>query len=129
MKELVKPFIVLILFSLLAVGAYACGSSSGGTSGSSGDTAPPVTSANPVGGNYSSGQSVTFSCTDSGGECSKTFVSDDGITYKNAIDVSLSGATTTYTISLSGGTTILRFFSIDNSNNAESQKTETYVLP
>jgi len=84
------------------------------------DTTPPTTTASPSGGTYSSAQSVDLSCNDSGGSgCQTTYYCfgagcNPTIVYSGSINIASS--------------TTLRFYSMDNANNSESIKTETYTI-
>ena len=81
------------------------------------DTTPPVTSASPAGGSYSSPVSVTLSVNES----ATTYYTTDGSTPNTGSSV-YSGA-----IAISADTT-LKFFSIDTSANQESVQSETYTF-
>jgi hypothetical protein len=84
------------------------------------DTIVPSTTALPVGGSYSSAQTVTLSCDDgSGSDCSGTQYCLGGgctpsIPYSGSISISSSNT--------------LRFYSTDNAGNSESVKTEVYTI-
>jgi hypothetical protein len=86
------------------------------------DTTPPITTASPAGGTYSSAQSVTLTCTDSGGSgCDKIYYTTDGSTpttsspiYSSPINISV--------------TTTLKFFAKDLAGNSEAVKTQTYTI-
>ena len=131
MKMISTAMKTLAVAALVPLFLIACGSSSD-TTAASGDTTPPVTTASPSGGTYTGAQTITFTCTDTGGQCLFTLVSDDGgNTYTNVTDYSISGATTSHSEivgQVSSGTYTLKFLSIDDSNNAESLRTETYVI-
>jgi hypothetical protein len=86
------------------------------------DTTPPMTSASPDGGTYSSGVSVTLTAN----EPATIYYTTDGSepttgSYTGTGDSPLSG------ISISTNTT-LKFFGVDAASNEESVKTETYVF-
>jgi uncharacterized membrane protein len=84
------------------------------------DTTPPTTTAAPAGGTYTTAQSVTLSCNDNGGSgCANSYYClgascSPATPYTGAIPISSSA--------------VLRFYSIDASNNAEIVKTETYSV-
>jgi len=86
------------------------------------DTAPPTTTASPVGGIYNAAQSVTLSCNDGAGSgCDKICYTTDGSTpttsspvYSSPINISI--------------TTTLKFFARDLAGNSETVKTETYTI-
>ncbi len=83
------------------------------------DSNPPTTTSEPAGGNYNSAQSVTLSCDDGfGSGCQATYYSTDGSTpttgYATAIPVNAD--------------TTLKFYSIDQANNPETERTETYII-
>ena len=86
------------------------------------ETVPPVTTASPRGGTYSSGQSVMLTCNDgTGSGCDKIYYTTDGTTpttlsplYSSPINFSVS--------------TTLKFFAKDLAGNSESVKTEIYAI-
>lgn len=87
------------------------------TISSGGDTTPPVTSASPAGGSYSSAVNVTLSVNES----ATTYYTTDGSTpttsstpYSGPINIA--------------STTTLKFFSVDTASNAEAVKTEAYTI-
>lgn len=85
------------------------------------DGTPPVTSANPPGGNYQVPPSVTLSCSDvSGTGCQYTYYCKGA----NCIP------TTQYNgpIVVDGGT-VLRFYSVDAASNRETVVTQSYGNP
>jgi hypothetical protein len=84
------------------------------------DTTPPTTTASPAGGTYNSSQSVTLTCNDGAGSgCNTTYY---------CLDLGCN-PTTVYNGSINiSSSTDLRFYSIDNANNTESVKTETYTI-
>jgi hypothetical protein len=84
------------------------------------DTVAPVTSASPGGGVYGSRQTVTLSCTDARG-CAATYYTLDGTTPTE------TSPRYTAPLALSANTS-LRFFSVDAVGNAESVRTESYVI-
>jgi N-acetylneuraminic acid mutarotase len=92
----------------------------GGTLTTPLDTTAPSTTADPAGGTYSSAQTVTLNCNDgSGSGCQTTYYCTGTgctptATYSGAINISSS--------------TVLRFYSTDNSNNNESVNIETYTI-
>jgi YD repeat-containing protein len=86
------------------------------------DTSAPTTTASPVGGTYSTAQSVSLTCNDgSGSGCDKIYYTTDGTTpttsspvYSAPINIST--------------TTALQFFAKDLAGNSEAVKTETYTI-
>jgi len=86
------------------------------------DTTPPTTTATPAGGTYSTAQSVTLTCVDTGGSgCDKIYYTTDGTTpttsspvYSSPINISV--------------TTTLKFFAKDLAGNSEAVKTQTYTI-
>jgi hypothetical protein len=86
------------------------------------DTIAPTTAASPPGGTYSTVQSVTLSCTDSGDSgCDRIYYTTDGTTpttsspvYSSPIIISV--------------TTTLKFFAKDLAGNSEAVKTEIYTI-
>lgn len=83
------------------------------------DQVPPITSALPSGGRFSSSQTVTLNCSDGGSGCSKTYYTLNGTTPTTSSSV----YTAPMTIS---STTTIKFFSTDKAGNAEAIKTLTY---
>lgn len=83
------------------------------------DTIAPTTTASPSGGTYTSAQTVTLTCSDTGGSgCAATYYTfDPDIGY------------TTYTGPINFNTNrSLFFYSADNSGNTESRKVEQYTI-
>jgi YD repeat-containing protein len=86
------------------------------------DTTPPATTATPGGGTYNAPQSVTLTCSDSGGSgCDKIYYTTDGndpttssLVYSSPINIPL--------------TTTLKFFARDLAGNSEAVKTQTYTI-
>ncbi|WP_224370040.1 beta strand repeat-containing protein [Hyalangium versicolor] len=86
------------------------------------DTAAPTVAANPVGGTYTSVQSVTLTCDDgSGSGCASIRYTTDGST------PTASSAAYAAPISITANTT-LKFIGIDNAGNTSAVRTETYVI-
>jgi hypothetical protein len=86
------------------------------------DTTPPTTTANPVGGTYTSSVSVALTCDDHGGSgCDKTYYTIDGSEPTTSSPV-YSGP-----INIAANTTV-KFFSVDMAGNQESVKEETYTI-
>ena len=86
------------------------------------ETVPPVTTASPPGGTYSSTQSVTLTCNDgSGSGCDKIYYTADGSTPTTSSPIYSSP------INISADTT-LKFFAKDLAGNSESVKTEIYTF-
>ncbi len=85
------------------------------------DTVAPVTAASPVGGSYSTAQSVTLSCSDAGSGCAATYYTVDGTT------PTASSSRYTGPLSVAASTT-LKFFSVDAAGNAGAVRTEAYVI-
>ena len=111
-------FTILVVLSL--TGCFL----DGGGDSSPSDTAAPITTANPAGGLYSAALQVSLTAN----EAATIYYSTDGN------DPSVGGGNTTSgTSPISGiaipiGTTVLKFFAIDQANNNEVIKTETYVI-
>lgn len=86
------------------------------------DLTPPMTTADPTGGLYSSDVTVTLTCDDgSGSGCDKIYYTTDG-----SMPTTLSFVyTSPITISSS---TLLRFFSTDLAGNTEAIQTERYAM-
>ena len=82
----------------------------------------PTTTASPAGGAYSGAQSVTLTCSDSGGPgCDKIYYTTDGTTpttsspiYSSPINIS--------------ATTTLKFFAKDLGGHSEAVKSQTYTI-
>ncbi|NTX16273.1 chitobiase/beta-hexosaminidase C-terminal domain-containing protein [Myxococcus sp. CA056] len=86
------------------------------------DTVPPTASATPRGGTYSSAQSVTLSCDDTGGSgCSALHFTTDGTSPTTA------SARYAQPLALSSSTT-LRFLAVDGAGNLGATVTETYSI-
>ncbi|MFH2105344.1 MAG: chitobiase/beta-hexosaminidase C-terminal domain-containing protein, partial [Parcubacteria group bacterium] len=84
------------------------------------DNVVPTVSANPAGGTYTSAQSVVLSANESP---ITIYYTDNGST------PTTSSATYSSAISVSAlGTTVLRFFAVDNKGNQSSIVTETYII-
>ena len=86
------------------------------------DRTPPVTVISPAGGTYANTQTVTLTCTDTGGSgCKSTHYTTNGRTPITKSPI----YTGTFTISK---TTTVKFFSVDKAGNKEAVKTEKYVI-
>jgi len=86
------------------------------------DTTAPVTTASPVGGTYTTAQTVTLSCSDgTGSGCNNIYYTTDGSTPTTSSSV----YTTALTIS---ATTTLKYFSADVASNAETVKSQIYTI-
>jgi hypothetical protein len=85
------------------------------------DSVAPTTAASPLGGSYTSAQSVTLTCTDSNSGCTATYYTTNGAT-----PTTLSPVYTT-AILISVNTT-LKFFSKDMTGNVEAVQTQIYVI-
>jgi len=86
------------------------------------DAAPPVVTATPAGGSYTSAQTVVLKCNDGGGSgCKAIYYTTDG-----------SEPTTSspeYTAALAvDANTVIKFLAEDNAGNVSAVKTETYVI-
>jgi hypothetical protein len=85
------------------------------------DTTAPTTTATPSGGTYGTTQTVTLTCSDSGGSgCNKIYYTTDGSvptssssTYSSAITIS--------------STMTLKYFATDLAGNNETVKSQTYT--
>jgi YD repeat-containing protein len=83
---------------------------------------PPITSASPQGGVYTSSQSVTLTCTDPQGPgCDKIYYTTDGTTPTTSSPVYSSP------ISISA-TTTLKYFAKDLAGISETVKSQTYTV-
>ncbi len=85
------------------------------------DGAAPVTTALPVGGIYTTAQTVVLSAVDSVSGVDATYYTTDG--------TDPTTGSSTYSIPLEiSETTTLKFFSVDNIGNSESINTENYTI-
>lgn len=104
----------IALWGLVAVGC--------GDGDSADDTTAPTTTASPTGGTFTSAQSVELSCDDGAGSgCAATYYTIDGST--PTTESSLYSAAIAVDADLQ-----LKFFSVDNAENAETVQTESYVI-
>jgi len=81
------------------------------------DATAPTTTAVPAGGTYSSAQSVTLTAN----EASTIYYTADGST-------PTAGSTVYSTAITISANTTLKYFAVDSKGNAESEKTQTYVI-
>ena len=86
------------------------------------DTAAPLAGASPVGGTYTSSQSVTLTCADgTGSGCDKIFYTTNGATPTTASSV--------YATALNiSATTTLKYFATDKAGNSEAVKSQIYTI-
>jgi YVTN family beta-propeller protein len=116
--------LAIFLFGFISVLGSGGGGGGDSTTPPPSDTTPPITTANPTGGLYNSSQQVTLTSN----EAATIYYSTDGN------DPSVGGGNTTSgnspiaNIPIPAGTTILKFFAIDQANNSETVKTETYII-
>lgn len=99
----------------------ACG---GGGGGGSPDTTAPITTADPVGGDYDAIQQVSLTAD----ETATIYYSTDGVSPSVGAANTTSGTSPITGISIIEGTTQLKFFAIDAAGNTESVNTVTYVI-
>jgi hypothetical protein len=86
------------------------------------DTTAPSTTASPVGGTYGTTQSVTLTCSDTGGSgCDRIYYATDGSIPTTSSSVYGSA------ISISSATT-LRYFATDLAGNSEAVKSQIYTF-
>ncbi len=87
------------------------------------ETVPPTTSASPPGGFYNATQHVTLACQDNAGGtgCAVTRFTMDGSTPSPASAAYVAPITVDHSLTL-------RFFSLDAQGNAETPRSETYVM-
>ncbi len=105
----------------VALGQTCAEDASGADCDGAADTADPITTASPAGGDYGAEQTITLSCDGTGTNCTATYYTIDGS--------SPTTASTAYgdPIILADNTT-LSFFSIDTAGNEEAIKTEIYRI-
>ena len=85
------------------------------------DTASPITTANPATGTYGSARDITLTCSDVAANCNHIYYTTNGDT------PSVNSSIYSNPITISTNTT-LKYFSTDLAGNAESVKTENYVI-
>ena len=85
--------------------------------GTTSDTTPPVTTASPAGGTYNNSVTVTLTVN----EPATTYYTTDGSTPATSSPVYSGPLTFT-------ATTTLKYFSVDAAGNAESVKTQQYII-
>lgn len=122
--KLTNSVIAVVLWAVTIVGCSSGGSSSGGGDEVEPDITAPVTTATPAGGAYDSLQSVTLTSNES----ATIYYSVDGNDPSVGGGNTDSGASPISSISIPAGTTTLKFFAIDDSNNQEAVKSETYLV-
>ena len=136
MRKVTASLGAVILPVGIAIVLAACGSSPGG-SGFPGDNTAPVTTANPTGTTVTSGDTITFTCTDDSSGCKEGWASAQlrysGTQFFKVFDINASGSSTTFSIQISGGHTVgqyydFQFYSIDSSDNREVTKSEVYLI-
>jgi YD repeat-containing protein len=86
------------------------------------ETVPPATTASPLGGAYSSAQSVTLTCSDGTGTgCDKIYYTTNGATPTTSSSVYSTPLNIT-------STTTLKYFAKDVAGNSEAVKTQVYAV-
>ncbi len=138
MKKYAASLGAVVLPVFIVIFLAACGSSPGGSGyGSSSDSTKPVTSVDTPAGDVSRGDIITFTCSDDSSGCKETYLSAelsaDPISFTKAFDVNASGASTSFTVEISGTHTVgetydYQFFSVDKSGNKEDAKSRLYKV-
>jgi len=86
------------------------------------DISKPTSTASLEGGTFSTAQSVMLNCTDAESGCAAIYFTLDGS------EPSITSTIYSTTISIDNGTTVLKFFSVDNAGNLGFVTTQTYVV-
>jgi YD repeat-containing protein len=85
------------------------------------DTTAPTAAASPLGGTYTTTQTVTLTCSDTGSDCAGIYYTTDGSTPTTSSSV--------YTAALTISTpTTLKFFAQDTAGNASTVQSLTYTV-
>lgn len=115
-----------VFFTLcLTLFLVECGGGGGSPEGGNpADTSSPITIASPASGTYGSVQYVTLTSNEPATIHYSLDGSDPAVGAANTI----SGSSPLSGISIGAGTTVLKFFAVDTSQNRESVKQETYVV-
>ena len=117
--------VVVLLFS--AVFLAACSGGGGGSDAGAStpsDTTSPITTVDPMGGDYDATQLVDLTSN----EAATIYYSTDGNDPSVGGANTISGTSPIVGIPIPEGSTKLKFFAIDQSGNSESIRTETYVV-
>lgn len=112
---------ILFLFLGILVSLSSCG---GGGGGGTKDTIPPLVVANPASGTYGSIQTVTLTSN----ENATIYYSLDGVDPIAGAANTISGTSPISGISISTGTTVLKFFAVDMAQNIAAVRQETYTV-
>jgi len=91
------------------------------------DTTPPTVTATPTGGSYGAPQTVTLESSEAG---TIYYTTDGSDPTTSATRVSRPVASAPYqtTVSIGAGTTTLKYYAVDASNNASQVASQTYVI-
>lgn len=117
-KSINKFLLVMVVIALNT----AC--SGGGGGGDEPDTTAPATTATPAGGTYGTVQSVTLTSN----EVATIYYSLDGNDPSIGGGNTISGTSPVSAIAIPAGTTVLKYFAVDGSNNQEAIKSQTYIV-
>ena len=123
LKESIKTISQAIFTIFVVLSLSGCFLDGGGDSTTI-DSVTPITTANPAGGLYSAALQVSLTAN----EAATIYYSTDGNDPYVGGGNTTSGTSPISSITIPIGTTVLNFFAIDQANNNEVIKTETYVV-
>ena len=94
------------------------------------DCQEPMTTANVPGGVYTAAQSVSLSCTDTGGSgCARIVYTTDGsLPGVDPVNGTVVSGSTAGPIAIGAGDTVLRFFAEDGAGNREVVRQQSYTV-
>lgn len=116
------PFNICLIITLTLLLA-GCPAGSGSGEGPT-DTTPPITIASPASGTYGSTQTVTLTAN----EPATIYYSVDGADPVAGAANTISAPSPVTGIVVNAGTSVIKFFAVDMSQNKETVKQETYVV-